>query len=113
LKRDTWQDIPAGQRLSMIQNWLAQVEVGLGMRPIIYTRQNFIESLLGDSVSTVATCPLWIAHYEVLQPSVPPNWTSWTFWQYTEKGSVDGVRDTVDCDRFSGSNTDLQSLTRS
>lgn len=113
LKRDAWKDIPANQRLSIIQNWLTQVEQGLGLRPMIYTRQNFIELLLGDSVSALATCPLWIAHYQVPAPSIPPKWTSWTFWQYSETGGVDGEQGNVDCDRFSGSLNDLQGLTKS
>ena len=113
LKRDAWKDIPANQRLSIIQNWLVQVEQGMGLRPMIYTRQNFIESLLGDSVATLATYALWIAHYKVPAPSIPPNWTSWTFWQYSETGGVDGVEGNVDCDRFSGSLDDLQRLTNS
>lgn len=113
LKRDAWKDIPANQRLSIIQNWLAQVEQGSGLRPMIYTRQNFIESLLGDSVATLATYALWIAHYKVPVPSIPPNWTSWTFWQYSETGGVDGVEGNVDCERFSGSLDDLQRLTNS
>lgn len=113
LKRDAWKNIPADQRLPIIQNWLAQVEQGLGLRPMIYTRQNFIESLLADSVATLATYALWIAHYKVPVPSVPPNWTSWTFWQYSETGGVDGVEGKVDCDRFSGSLDDLQRLKKS
>lgn len=112
-KRDAWKDMPTNQRLSIIQNWLAQVEQGLGLRPMIYTRQNFIEALLGDSISALATCPLWIAHYEVPAPSIPPKWTSWTFWQYSETGGVDGVQGNVDCDRFSGSLNDLQGLAKS
>ena len=113
LKRDAWKDIPADQRLPMIQNWLAQVGQELGMQPMIYTRQNFIESLLENNVSAMAACALWIAHYKVPQPSIPPSWTSWTFWQYSETGVVDGVPGNVDCDRFSGSQYDLQKLTKS
>lgn len=70
LQRDAGQDIPANQRLSIIQIWPIQVDQGLGLRPI-YTRQNFIQFLLGNSVSALATCPLWIAPYEVPAPSIP------------------------------------------
>ncbi|HET8922560.1 MAG TPA: GH25 family lysozyme [Candidatus Acidoferrum sp.] len=113
LKRDVWNDIPANQRLSIIQNWLDEVEQALGMQPMIYTRQNFIEPLLGDGVKALATSGLWIAHYNVAQPSTPSSWTSWTFWQYSETGSIDAVHGNVDCDRFAGSQDDLQGLTKS
>ena len=113
LKRDAWRDVPADQRLSAIWNWLDAVEQALSMRPMIYTRQNFIEPLLGDEVKTLATSGLWIAHYNVAQPSTPSSWASWTFWQYSEIGSVDGVHGNVDCDRFGSSRDELQNLTKS
>ena len=67
---------PPNQRLSIIQNRPTQVEKRLGLRPMIYTRQNFIELLLGESVSALATCLLLIAQYEVPAPSIPFEWTS-------------------------------------
>jgi len=57
-KRDAWEDVPADQRPSIIRNWLDAVEQALSMRPMIYTRQNFIEPLLGDEVKTLATSGL-------------------------------------------------------
>lgn len=112
LKRDNWSRIPVEQRLPMIANWLDRVEQALGMRPIIYTRQNFIDQLLGDGVRTLGTSGLWIAHYDVEQPSIPPGWDTWTFWQYSETGAVDGLKGKVDCDWFNGSQDDLQALTK-
>src|SRR5260370_6260190 len=105
-KRDAWNDVPAHQRLSIILNSLDAVEQPLRVRPLIYTRQNFIEPLLGDEVKTLATSGLWIAHYKVAQPSTPLSWAAWTFWQYSKTGSVDGVHRNVDCNRFVSSQTD-------
>jgi lysozyme len=33
---------------------------------------------------------------------VPPPWTRWTFWQFTEDGRVDGIDGAVDLDVFAG-----------
>lgn len=112
-KRNVWLDVPANQQLPMIQNWLRTAEQAFGIKPVIYTRQDFIESLLGDGVQELADYPLWIAHYDVQQPSVPASWTSWNFWQYTETGSVQGVNGNVDRDRFNGSLGDLQAIGKS
>lgn len=30
--------------------------------------------------------PLWVANYDVVKPQIPPPWTDWTFWQYTDRG---------------------------
>lgn len=112
-KHNCWLDVPAGQRLPMIQNWLNAVEDAVGIKPVIYTRQNFIENLLGDGIQQLADYPLWIAHYGVEQPAFPTSWASWNFWQYTETGSVQGIDGYVDRDRFNGSLDDLQMLTKS
>jgi lysozyme len=111
-KHDIWQDVPASQRLPMVQNWLDTVEDATGLRPIIYTRQNFIEPLLGQNLGSLGTYPLWIAHYGVFQPRIPPAWTSWTFWQYSDIGAVGGVHTAVDCNRFCGSQDDLKNLAK-
>jgi lysozyme len=50
--------------------------------------------------------PLWIAHYTPnAQPTVPAsNWGGhgWTFWQYTNLGTVAGIDGNVDQDRYNG-----------
>ena len=111
-KRDVWNDVPANRRLLIIQNWLDRVEQALNTKPMIYTRQNFIENLLGNGVVTLAEYPLWIAHYDVLEPAVPGIWVSWAFWQYSEKGVVEGIKGNVDRNRFNGSLDKLQALAK-
>ena len=88
--------------------WLNQVEAGLGRRPIIYTAAWFWNSgmLVGGRYPDWAPqYPLWVAAYPLREgfpsvadieqgrykPAMPKSWTSWTFWQYSEKGRVDGV----------------------
>ena len=111
-RHDAWQDVEVDQRLSAVQNWLDGVQEATGLRPMIYTRQNFIEPLLGDGITTLATSRLWIAHYNVAAPCIPSTWALWTFWQYMDSGNVDGVDGNVDCDRFNGPQEDLQNLTK-
>ena len=61
-------------------------------------------------VGALATYALWISHYNLPAPSIPIDWTSWTFWQYSETGCVDGMQGYVDCHRSSGYPDDLQVL---
>lgn len=86
----------------------------MGHWPIIYTMPAFWATISGAlsalDKSTVALCPLWIAHWNVASPSVPAPWTTWTFWQYTDKGSVPGVTGDVDVSRANLRLTDLDSL---
>lgn len=83
-EQDVWTTIAPENRLPMILAWLTRVEKALGARPIIYSRQNFLENLLGSSLQQLASYALWIAHYtEADAPDFPSNWPQWTFWQYT------------------------------
>lgn len=111
--QDVWTTVPADNRLPMILGWLAAVEHTLGVKPVIYSRQNFLESLLGDGVDELADHLLWIAHYtKAEKPRIPSAWDRWTFWQYREDGSVDGVQGNVDQNRFNGSIDDLAGLAK-
>jgi LysM repeat protein len=38
-------------------------------------------------------------------------WDAWTFWQYSESGSVPGISGSVDLDYFNGTLSDLEALT--
>lgn len=50
--------------------------------------------------SSVANYPLWVAQYEVYEPSVNANWNSWVGWQYTDQGEIPGISAYVDRDKF-------------
>jgi len=119
LKKDTnhdhefWKTIPRDERLPMILGWLTRVESAVGRKPIIYSRDDFLENLLGENIRELAPYPLWIAHYtDAPQPRIPSAWRNWTFWQYTEDGTVSGVSGKVDIDRFNGAVDDLKSFGR-
>ena len=112
-QQDVWTTVPPDNRLPMILGWLTRVEHGLGVRPIIYSRQNFLENLLGGGIDELAGHKLWIAHFTKAQmPNFPAIWDRWTFWQFSDAGKVDGVQGNVDQDRFAGSLDDLKALSK-
>jgi GH25 family lysozyme M1 (1,4-beta-N-acetylmuramidase) len=93
-----------------VANFLQTVESLTGRTPIIYCSPAFWSSKLGDSTA-FTRYPLWIAHYTTAaQPWVPGGWASWTFWQNTSSGSVDGISGNVDRDRFNGTLDQLRVL---
>ena len=52
-----------------------------------------------------------MADYKSTQtPVIPPQWPTWTFWQFSETGSVFGVNNKVDLNRFNGLSADLKTL---
>jgi lysozyme len=90
-----------------LQTWLDVVEKATGRMPIIYTDRSFWASL---GTSAFGLYPLWIAEYGVQSPSLPAGWASWTFWQFSESGTVAGVSGSVDLDVFNGSIAELKAL---
>jgi len=93
-----------------VTTWLAEVTSKVGIRPMIYTSPAFWTKYMGDSraLADAGYKTLWIAHWGVSSPTVPAsNWggRGWTFWQYSNCGTVPGISGCVDLDRYNG--TDL------
>lgn len=97
----------ASEILAGIQVWLTAVEQAIGQAPILYTNPSFWTGL---GFSGFGRFPLWIAEYGVASPKVPEGWSTWTFWQDSETGSVPGIESSVDLDLFQGAPLDLQQL---
>jgi lysozyme len=91
-----------------LRRWLRRVERRTRRRPIIYTSPSMGETLAGAFADHV----LWVAHYEVDCPTLPPGWQRWTFWQHSSTGRVAGVAGPVDLDVFAGTRAELRRLHR-
>ncbi|NES00211.1 MAG: hypothetical protein F6J86_41525 [Symploca sp. SIO1B1] len=98
--------IDLNQRIERVRDWLEFVEHRTGRKSLIYTSQGFWTSYM-DNTEEFTKYPLWIANYTSQpKPLVPANnWgeNGWMFWQYTEKGHVEGVEGYVDKNRFAAS----------
>lgn len=99
----------ASEIIAGIRVWLAAVEQASGKTPILYTNPSFWAGL-GAGASGFGRFPLWIADYGVESPTVPEGWPSWTFWQFSESGSVSGIQGAVDLDLFQGTLLDLRQM---
>lgn len=77
------------------RRWLAEVEKRTGKRPLVYTYVYFAKMFLGDRLKDY---PLWLAHYtSASSPSKSTGWgEDWVCWQYSDQGSVKGIRGHVD-----------------
>ena len=108
----SWTRFSLSKRLGMVEDWMKGVEEGLGIQPILYLSPSFADDILKNS-SGLEKYTLWLAHYTSrADPRVPRPWSTWTFWQYSESGRLDGIStNTVDFNRFQGSLEDLKKLT--
>ena len=79
--------------------WLKTIELNLAIKPIIYSNQNFFDRFLANR--GFDQYPLWIARYSEEAPSLTDEYY-WTFWQFTNKGCLEGISEKVDMNVFSG-----------
>ena len=111
---EEWSAFDLTTRIARVQQWLDIVEQKTGRKSIIYTAPNFWSDTMGNSHAFI-NYPLWIANYGVSEPTVPAdNWggKGWKFWQVSESGSVAGISNNVDTNRFNGSFDYLVALTK-
>jgi lysozyme len=94
--------------------FVTNVKERTGRFPGFYSG-HFIKQLLGtNSDPVLANCWFWLAQYGKTAV-VPPNWPTWTLWQYTdgvigpEPHTVSGIG-RCDRDMFNGSETQLRKL---
>ena len=99
-----------------VKTWLDLVEAAFDRKPLIYSRTFFLQDYLSEAGGGPPTWardyPLWLAQYpnvyvEGSQPSLPRGWFQWTFWQYSQRGRVNGINAKVDLDVFNGSLEEL------
>lgn len=82
------------------------MEIRYGVKPIIYTGQNFYNRFLAGQFDDY---PLWLARYDVDEP-VTVCGRTYHFWQYTDRGKLPGINGRVDRNVFMGSHLDLAML---
>ncbi len=98
-----------GQMKQWVEEFVGEVKDKTKRDAIIYTRSGFWRQCTGNS-KAFAGNPLWIAEWGVDEPSTIGGWKSYTFWQYSNSGKVNGVDGQVDVNRFNGSTTELEKL---
>ena len=95
--------------IKKIKDWLEGIETATGRKPIIYTNSNFWKDYL-DNPPGFENYPLWVASYRNDAPALPAGWNDYTFWQYTESGSVTGISGNVDKNIFKAGMRQLKKL---
>lgn len=102
--------LSARQTQAWTADWVAEIRRLTGHQPILYVSPGFWAGQVGGPQTTFG-CPLWIAHYGVRRPTLPPAWPRWTFWQHTDKGSIAGISTKCDMNQFAGDLAALRRLT--
>lgn len=89
-----------------LKNWLDKVEAHYGIQPIIYSGASHYQDLLSHEM--FKDYVFWIANYNKVDR--PLSDRVWTFWQFSDKGRINGIEEYTDLNVFKGTKEDLNSL---
>jgi len=88
-----------------LRRWLKKVEAHYKVRPIIYTGERYYDDFLKKEFSEYL---FWIANYNFYREEIGEDWL---FWQFTEKGSIPGIKTNVDVNVYNGDLDQLRFIT--
>lgn len=78
-------------------------------RTILYTSNAVWQGMGNPPFPRAAGVDLWLPRYgSAKEPVIPPPWSEWKFWQYTESGQVPGVQGPCDTSVFAGELAELE-----
>ncbi len=95
------------------QLFINEIRARTGRETIIYTTPGLWAGF--HVPQSFSGNPLWVADWLYCDtsgccPVMPGSWTNWTFWQFNDNGTVNGIGHVVDEDVFNGTETDLANL---
>ncbi|WP_433660524.1 glycoside hydrolase family 25 protein [Nocardia sp. CA-128927] len=107
LDLETTGGLPPAALIDWTRRYLSSVQALTGRTPIVYTYPNFWRTAMADT-NEFTQYPLWIADYRGNEaPEVPGGWSTWTFWQTTDSGGIDGIAGHTDLNVYSGAQGDF------
>ncbi|MFE7268404.1 GH25 family lysozyme [Streptomyces sp. NPDC057592] len=102
---------PAGVNNTQVAAFLTKTRQAFGVNPIVYTTKDFADTCLRGNTSALANSPLWQPRYgSGTREPAPVGGRYWSIWQYTENGSVPGLRSNADVNVYKGTLTQLRAL---
>lgn len=94
-----------GQMTHWIWSFVTEYAYDTGVYPVIYTSAGWWRTCTGNANGFQKYDPLWIACYCAQAGALPSGYGFYTFWQYSDSGSLPG-----DQDVFNGSPARLKAL---
>ena len=99
-----WED--SGVSLDDAIEFLERLQDASGHDPVLYSGHVLKEALGGVADPGIAQYRLWLAQYSS-DPVLPPGYSSYWGWQYTDQGSVPGINPPVDLNAYDGTAQEL------
>jgi len=99
-----WED--AGVSIDDALTFLREVERLTYHQPVIYSGHVMKEKLAGKPHDELSNYRLWLAQYTSGTPTLPPGWTKYWGWQFTDRGEVPYVEPPTDMNAASHNTAD-------
>jgi lysozyme len=94
-------EVGSGDLRDWCLGWLIRCQSQTGRKALLYSGAYFMQDHGLCAPDIAAACSgLWLAAYTSSCPAVPHGFSEITFWQYTDKASVDGIQGGVDCNIY-------------
>jgi len=100
-----WED--SGVSLNDALTFLRNIKEMTGHDPVVYSGHVLKEALNGKPNSELSTYRLWLAQY-ASAPTLPPGWSTYWGWQYTDQGTCPGINAPVDLNAYDGTAAELR-----
>ena len=80
-----FEENPTGSSMSLKQarDFVSLMKERIGRYPVLYGGAWLKEQLHGKRDEVLSRCPLWVSQYST-KPILPPGWTKYALWQYTD-----------------------------
>ena len=79
-------------------SFLTETQKITGKEMVIYSNTNDARYIFSQNLAN--NYPLWVANYGVSEPYDNGKWNSWIGFQYTSRGTLNGINGYVDLNRF-------------
>ncbi|MFG1776189.1 GH25 family lysozyme [Micromonospora sp. NPDC049051] len=93
-----------------VQDFLNTYRSRTGRYAVIYTTTSWWNQCTGSWTAPWANHPLWVARWSSTVGTLPAGAPFWSFWQYTDSGSVAGISGAVDRNHWNGDRSRLIAL---
>ena len=89
-----------------LKDFLTFIQTKTKVKPIIYSGMSFYQDYLSGYF---AGYTLWIANYHQPELKISSE-TQWSFWQHSDRATINGINHVVDFDAFNGDSVAFQKL---
>ncbi|MVX35789.1 MULTISPECIES: GH25 family lysozyme [Myroides] len=95
---------PMDSLIKGVKKWLVTVEKHYKVKPILYSGEYYYNTHLSKAFPEYT---VWIANYNFFVEEIKDHWQ---FWQFTENGTVKGIKGKVDLNVYNGTKADIRKL---